>query len=555
MKTRLHQDSNTSSTPAAQRMERPSKGNLAGTTRNPLEDRFQESPRMAAQQKAIQRLASPEEEPAQTKRLPLQCTSDKEEEPLQGKASPMQRATGVPINDDPALEQEADRMGAQAMQAKAGSEQQDSPDTAARASSPGGLPAPLKAGVEQLSGMTMDHVQVHYNSSKPSQLQALAYAQGSEIHVAPGQERHLPHEAWHIVQQAQGRVQPSRQQISNDPMVQRKEVVNTDVPMEPEAQGATHWKLVDTAEKGKGDEVHDSIGVNGLFAGPWVNIQGGGAINMWRAHGVARRFGGSGMGDNVGWWPEVVENQWTQEEWKVAGVSDENHTLSEDYAVGQGEQGTYHVARELVPPGVVLTAYQQPILNAIQWGYHNERDAWNRTVVDHVDCIANTVDRGENLRSLQEERDNRKQADIASVTTWFTNHFQAAADLVINRMTLQYTETQAGINQNPAAAIGTKDVKNKVVFHRQWDERPKNKPKQARNVKAAGVNANVANLRINSDPPTIWAALAAGQAIVAHGGRPALALTAPGSVQVFKSNGKYATFRPSRLPDGFGSPL
>lgn len=37
----------------------------------------------------------------------------------------------------------------------------------------------------------------------------MAYTQGTEIHVAPGQERHLPHEAWHVIQQAQGRVQPT----------------------------------------------------------------------------------------------------------------------------------------------------------------------------------------------------------------------------------------------------------------------------------------------------------------------------------------------------------
>ncbi|TDP11941.1 uncharacterized protein DUF4157 [Roseateles asaccharophilus] len=57
----------------------------------------------------------------------------------------------------------------------------------------------------------MDNVRVHYNSSKPAQLNAHAYAQGTEIHVAPGQERHLPHEAWHVTQQAQGRVTPTAQ--------------------------------------------------------------------------------------------------------------------------------------------------------------------------------------------------------------------------------------------------------------------------------------------------------------------------------------------------------
>lgn len=72
-----------------------------------------------------------------------------------------------------------------------------------------GLPDNLKSGVENLSGMSLDHVKVHYNSDKPAQLNALAYAQGSDIHVASGQEQHLPHETWHVVQQMQGRVEPT----------------------------------------------------------------------------------------------------------------------------------------------------------------------------------------------------------------------------------------------------------------------------------------------------------------------------------------------------------
>jgi hypothetical protein len=74
-----------------------------------------------------------------------------------------------------------------------------------------GLPDNLKSGIENLSGFSMDDVRVHYNSDKPAQLQALAYTQGTDIHVAPGQEKHLPHEAWHVVQQMQGRVRPTMQ--------------------------------------------------------------------------------------------------------------------------------------------------------------------------------------------------------------------------------------------------------------------------------------------------------------------------------------------------------
>ena len=86
-----------------------------------------------------------------------------------------------------------------------------SPRVQAGQSNHSGLPDRLKAGLETLSGLAMDDVRVHYESSKPAQLGALAYAQGRDIHLAPGQQRHLPHEAWHVVQQAQGRVRPTLQ--------------------------------------------------------------------------------------------------------------------------------------------------------------------------------------------------------------------------------------------------------------------------------------------------------------------------------------------------------
>ena len=74
-----------------------------------------------------------------------------------------------------------------------------------------GMPDRLKAGIESLSGIDMSDVRVHANSPKPAQLNALAYAQGNQIHLGPGQERHLPHEAWHVVQQKQGRVRATMQ--------------------------------------------------------------------------------------------------------------------------------------------------------------------------------------------------------------------------------------------------------------------------------------------------------------------------------------------------------
>jgi len=91
-----------------------------------------------------------------------------------------------------------------------------------------GLPENLKSGIENLSGHSMDDVKVHYNSDKPAQLNAHAYAQGADIHIASGQEKHLPHEAWHVVQQKQGRVKPTLQ-------MKGKVNVNDDKGLEKEA--------------------------------------------------------------------------------------------------------------------------------------------------------------------------------------------------------------------------------------------------------------------------------------------------------------------------------
>lgn len=102
-----------------------------------------------------------------------------------------------------------------------------------------GLPDNLKSGIENLSGYTMDDVKVHYNSDKPAQLQAHAYAQGTDIHLGSRQEKHLPHEAWHVVQQKQGRVKPTIQ-------MKGKVNVNDDAGLEKEADvmGSNALKIV-----------------------------------------------------------------------------------------------------------------------------------------------------------------------------------------------------------------------------------------------------------------------------------------------------------------------
>jgi hypothetical protein len=92
----------------------------------------------------------------------------------------------------------------------------------------GNLPAPLKRGIESLAGLSLDGVTVHYGSSRPGQVGAAAFAQGRDIHLGPGQDHHLPHEAWHVVQQAQGRVAATARASGGQP-------VNDDLALELEA--------------------------------------------------------------------------------------------------------------------------------------------------------------------------------------------------------------------------------------------------------------------------------------------------------------------------------
>ncbi len=82
------------------------------------------------------------------------------------------------------------------------------------------VPVELAQGLKELTGVSLDNVKVQYNSLKPVALGAKSLTEGSTIYLGPGQERHLPHELWHAVQQAQGRVQPTIQRpgvgINND---------------------------------------------------------------------------------------------------------------------------------------------------------------------------------------------------------------------------------------------------------------------------------------------------------------------------------------------------
>lgn len=155
----------------------------------------------------------------------------------------------------------------QRMEAETGSESAPTPVAGNNTGPSGmanrtGLPDNLKVGVEALSGYAMDDVKVHYNSSKPAQLHAHAYAQGTDIHLAPGQEKHLPHETWHVVQQKQRRVKPTMQ-------LKGKVNINDDKGLEREADvmGGKAFQFVERTQNNyavQGDTHHKgaNMGIN-----------------------------------------------------------------------------------------------------------------------------------------------------------------------------------------------------------------------------------------------------------------------------------------------------
>ncbi|MEP3386630.1 MAG: DUF4157 domain-containing protein [Reichenbachiella sp.] len=198
-----------------------------------------------------------------------------------------QRKLQEMVNNSPHAKQAAQ------MQAMAGNHSSKQQKPIQKKANNTGLPDNLKSGIENLSGYSMDDVNVHYNSDKPAQLNAHAFAQGTDIHLASGQEKHLPHEAWHVVQQKQGRVKPTRQMKS-------KVNINDDADLEKEAdvmgaKALTQRKISktdDTASKEKKANISPANSLNSNSTTQRVDIKKSWKQNRKRFINPARRTPG-----------------------------------------------------------------------------------------------------------------------------------------------------------------------------------------------------------------------------------------------------------------------
>jgi hypothetical protein len=232
----------------------------------------------------VQKMSLEEEEPLQGKFESAQREEIKDKELLQGKFETVQKMS---------LEEEEPLQGKFETTQLVGMEEEDllqgKFETVQKQKINTGLPDNLKSGIENLSGYSMDDVKVHYNSDKPATLQAHAYAQGTEIHIATGQEKHLPHEAWHVVQQKQGRVKPTIQ-------LRNKVNVNDDPGLEKEADvmggraknignnGQQILMLPDKDINEKGDLINVSNGVSSIQRAIGMEIESQN-LNMWTGDG------------------------------------------------------------------------------------------------------------------------------------------------------------------------------------------------------------------------------------------------------------------------------
>jgi len=95
------------------------------------------------------------------------------------------------------------------------------------------LPEEVQGKMENSMGHDFSNVDIHENSDKATNLGAKAYAQGNEVHFAPGQynpesekgQQLIGHELAHVVQQREGKVEPTKKMgkgmsVNDDPALE-----------------------------------------------------------------------------------------------------------------------------------------------------------------------------------------------------------------------------------------------------------------------------------------------------------------------------------------------
>jgi hypothetical protein len=177
------------------------------------------------------------------------------------------------------------------------------------------LPPKLRQGMEALSGVSLADVRVKRSSSAPGKFGAEAFARGSEIHLAPNQDRHLAHEAWHVVQQKLGRVRPNSQiagvPINDDPALEKEadlmggRALTTSAPLQrrPFGQAVSTGEILQPMMQDSDEEDSDSDEEEGKSQGSeqasnhLANIEN--QIRYWAKRAAKKDSSGHGKGKKI----------------------------------------------------------------------------------------------------------------------------------------------------------------------------------------------------------------------------------------------------------------
>jgi hypothetical protein len=123
-----------------------------------------------------------------------------------------------------------------------------------------GMPIAVRAKLELALGADFSGVRVHYDSRLPAELGATAFAQGNNIHIAPGNwapetargQEILAHELTHVSQQRAGRVVPTAAmngiKLNNEPALE----IEADTAGRLAARSSTRPHLAATMRDGLG---------------------------------------------------------------------------------------------------------------------------------------------------------------------------------------------------------------------------------------------------------------------------------------------------------------
>ncbi len=185
--------------------------------------------------------------------------------PAQGNFDATKQHETVPKEDD-AIQSKLDNT----IQREASSEEEtpkkdDNSNITAQtqSDSPTSLSDEVQTKMENSLGTDFSDVNIHTNSIQAKNIGALAYTQGNDIHFAENQynpntqsgQTLLGHELTHVVQQRQGRVQPTVQM--------QGAMINDDPNLEAEAdqmgEEAAHQKIKDTKEDNSSKNTAEAI--------------------------------------------------------------------------------------------------------------------------------------------------------------------------------------------------------------------------------------------------------------------------------------------------------